>query len=188
MKIILASNSPRRKVLLSEANIQFIVKSKNIPENWDNKFSPISTALSLAYQKGEIIANEEQSSIVLSADTIVALENEIIGKPKNIYDAREIICKLNGNIHKVITAFSIICLEKSIKYLNYDISYVKFKDLLDFQIDEYIKTDEPYDKAGAYGIQGLGSNLVEYYDGDINNIIGLPIKKVVNSLNKIFGE
>lgn len=188
MKLILASNSPRRRYLLDKENIKYAVYTKDIHEDWEISFSPLSTALSLAYQKGYSVAEEFPEKLVLSADTIVVLEDKIIGKPKDRKDAKHILNELSGKLHQVVTAFSLIAKDANIKYINYGISYVKFKKLTEMDINAYLDIDEPYDKAGAYAIQGVGSKFVDYYEGEYDNIIGLPSKKVMTAINILIKE
>lgn len=187
MELILASKSKRRIEILEKEGFIFKVIESNIKENDSVKYSPYSTVISLAFQKGIYVANKFPKDIVLSADTVVVFNNKIIGKPKNIHDARNILKSLSGKSHQVITAYSIICLDKNIKRVNYEVSNVKFKNLDDNLIESYINTNEPYDKAGGYNIIETGKLFVEYYNGDINNIIGLPINSIKPFIENILG-
>lgn len=182
--IILASSSPRRKELLEKASFEFQIISPEFDElkQKDNGMKPLEYVKYLAHQKGESVANNHPDKIVIGADTIVVLEEEILEKPADELEALTMLMTLSGKKHQVITAVSI--------WYNYqvevffEVSYVLMKELKKEQILDYIATKEPMDKAGAYAIQGLGSQLVESYDGDYDNIVGLPVKKVVNMLKK----
>ncbi|MBS6720570.1 MAG: nucleoside triphosphate pyrophosphatase [Peptoniphilus harei] len=183
-KIILASNSPRRREILSNF-IDFTVISKEIDEIKDDCFSPWTTVMALAYEKGIEVAKDNVDEVVLSADTLVELDGKLLGKPKNREDAKIMIKSLSGKIHNVYTGYAIFKLSKKIKYVSYDKSSVKFYDLSDDEIEKYLDTLEYKDKAGAYGIQGKGSLLVEKIEGDYFNIVGFPIGKINRDLMRL---
>lgn len=185
-KIILASNSPRRREILGKF-IDFNVISKEIQEIKDDSFSPWTTVTALAFEKGIEVAKDYEDKIVLSADTLVELDGKLLGKPKNREDARVMIKSLSGKTHNVYTGYAIFKMSQKIKYVSYDKSSVKFYDLSDDEIEKYLDTDEYKDKAGAYGIQGKGSLLVEKIEGDFFNIVGFPIGKINRDLMKLFG-
>ena len=132
----------------------------------------------LAFEKSMDVAKSNQESLVIGADTIVVFNNTILGKPKDKEDARNTIKLLSGNTHEVITGISLINLSANKKIIDYVVSKVKFKDLSEDDINDYINTGESLDKAGAYGIQGYGSLLIEEIQGDYFNIVGLPISKL----------
>ncbi|MDU1583543.1 MAG: nucleoside triphosphate pyrophosphatase [Peptoniphilus harei] len=182
--MILASNSPRRREILSNF-IDFTVISKEIDEIKDDCFSPWTTVMALAYEKGIEVAKDNVEEIVLSADTLVELDGKLLGKPKNREDAKIMIKSLSGKIHNVYTGYAIFKLSKKIKYVSYDKSSVKFYDLNDDEIEKYLNTLEYKDKAGAYGIQGKGSLLVEKIEGDYFNIVGFPIGKINRDLMRL---
>ena len=183
-KIILASNSPRRREILSNF-IDFTVISKEIDEIKDDCFSPWTTVMALAYEKGIEVAKDNVDEVVLSADTLVELDGKLLGKPKNREDAKIMIKSLSGKIHNVYTGYAIFKLSKKIKYVSYDKSSVKFYDLSDDEIEKYLNTLEYKDKAGAYGIQGKGSLLVKKIEGDYFNIVGFPIGKINRDLMRL---
>ncbi|MBM7549491.1 nucleoside triphosphate pyrophosphatase [Peptoniphilus gorbachii] len=183
-KIILASNSPRRREILSKF-IDFTVISKEIDEIKDDCFSPWTTVMALAYEKGIEVAKDNVDEVVLSADTLVELDGKLLGKPKNREDAKIMIKSLSGKIHNVYTGYAIFKLSKKIKYVSYDKSSVKFYDLSDDEIEKYLDTLEYKDKAGAYGIQGKGCLLVENIEGDYFNIVGFPIGKINRDLMRL---
>lgn len=184
-KIILASNSPRRREILGNF-IDFNVISKETQEIKDDSFLPWTTVTALAFEKGIEVAKDYEDKIVLSADTLVELDGKLLGKPKNREDARVMIKSLSGKTHNVYTGYAIFKLSQKIKYVSYDKSSVKFYDLSDDEIEKYLDTDEYKDKAGAYGIQGKGSLLVEKIEGDFFNIVGFPIGKINRDLMKLF--
>ncbi|WP_062552097.1 Maf family protein [Peptoniphilus phoceensis] len=184
-KIILASNSPRRREILEEF-IDLDIITKEINEIKDDSFSPWTTVMGLAFEKGIEVAKDNEDSIVLSADTLVEFDGKLLGKPKNREDAKIMIESLSGRSHNVYTGYAIFKLSEKIKYVNYEKSSVKFYKLSDLEIEKYLDTLEYKDKAGAYGIQGKGSLLVEEIRGDYFNIVGLPIGKINRDLIRLF--
>lgn len=180
-KIILASQSPRRKEILEMAAIEFDIHLANIDELIDENLSPIENVVSLAKQKAKAVLSHYENKIVLAADTIVLLENEIIGKPKDEKNAFEILKKLSGKKHEVITGVCIARSEKEESF--YDITSVYFNQISDEEINFYIKNYKPFDKAGAYAIQEwIGAVAISKIDGCYYNVVGLPISKVVEVL------
>ena len=184
-KIILASNSPRRREILGEF-IDLDIITKEINEIKDDSFSPWTTVMGLAFEKGIEVAKDNEDLIVLSADTLVELDGKLLGKPKNREEAKIMIDALSGRSHNVYTGYAIFKLSENIKYVNYEKSSVKFYELSDLEIEKYLDTLEYKDKAGAYGIQGKGSLLVEEIKGDYFNIVGLPIGKINRDLIRLF--
>ncbi len=184
-KIILASNSPRRREILGEF-IDLDIKTKEINEIKDDSFSPWTTVMGLAFEKGIEVAKDNEDSTVLSADTLVELDGKLLGKPKSREEAKIMIESLSGRSHNVYTGYAIFKLSEKIKYVNYEKSSVKFYKLSDLEIENYLDTLEYKDKAGAYGIQGKGSLLVEEIRGDYFNIVGLPIGKINRDLIRLF--
>lgn len=186
MNIILASGSPRRKEILENTNLQFSVITSDIDERIFENEEPIQLVLRLAFEKCMSVAQNNPSDLVIGADTIVVLDNEILGKPKNEEEAFNTLSKLSNREHQVITGMSIVNLENEKKIVDYAISNVKFKKLTDQDIKDYISTKECLDKAGSYGIQGYGALLVEEIKGDYFNIVGLPISKLSDILKMNF--
>lgn len=184
-KIILASNSPRRREILGEF-IDLDIITKEINEIKDDSFSPWTTVMGLAFEKGIEVAKDNEDLIVLSADTLVELDGKLLGKPKNREEAKIMIEALSGRSHNVYTGYAIFKLSENIKYVNYEKSSVKFYELSDLEIEKYLDTLEYKDKAGAYGIQCKGSLLVEEIRGDYFNIVGLPIGKINRDLIRLF--
>lgn len=174
--IILASKSPRRKELLSLITEDFIIKTADVDETLPKGIKPDKAVEYLSKIKAEPFDNGTDT--VIGADTVVAIDGRILGKPKNRDDAFNMLKMLSGRAHSVFTGVTVIRPDQSITFSVE--TKVKFFDLTDEEINRYINTDEPYDKAGAYAIQGKGSLFVEKIDGDYFNVVGLPI----STLNK----
>lgn len=171
---ILASQSPRRRELLKYITDDFKVMSSDVDETLPKGISPADAVLYLSKIKAEPFRNEDD--MIIGADTVVSIENKILGKPKDYDDAKNMLKQLSGKWHSVFTGVTIIKGNFSKSF--YVETKVKFFDLSEQEIDNYIKTNEPMDKAGAYGIQGYGSLLVEKIDGDYFNVVGLPISRL----------
>ena len=183
-KIVLASQSPRRVELLKEISAQFKVSPSSIEEKVDIGLRPEENAKNLARAKAESIALSFPDCWVIGADTLVTLDNEIFGKPEDEEDAKRILKRLSGREHLVITGVSVVGPKKSIhKQVT---SKVKIKPLTDKEIEDYIATGEPMDKAGAYAIQGKGSFMVRSFSGSKSNIIGLPLDELKILLKKTY--
>ncbi len=181
--IILASKSPRRKELLSFITTDFTVKSADVDETLPQGITPDKAVEYLSRIKAEPLKNE--SDIVIGADTVVALDGKILGKPRDEADAFATLRMLSGREHSVFTGVSVI---KGEKIETFSVqTKVKMFELTDKEIEEYIATAEPFDKAGSYGIQGKGSLLVEKIDGDYFNVVGLPISRL-NRVLKLFNR
>jgi septum formation protein len=184
--LILASSSPRRAKLLKDAGIEFIVEPSNWEEVINEKLKPSEIALELAKLKAMHVATKYPNDIVLGADTIVVFEEEILGKPKDEADAYRMLKLLSGERHVVYTGVAII--KGAIVKTFVSATEVSMKKLSDLEIWNYIKTGEPMDKAGAYGIQGDGGSLVDHYKGDFFTIVGLPLKDVLEAIKNISKE
>ncbi len=188
MQLILASNSPRRKEILTNAGFSFKVISSDYEEQAFCS-DPYKTATTFAFNKANSVFNslEEKGGVaVLGSDTVVYFNGKILGKPKNEIEAFEMLKALSNKKHVVITGFAIITKEKTI--IDFDESQVYFSDLTDEQIKAYIKSGLYKGKAGSYGIQDSEYNLVKEHRGSLTNIIGLPIEKVQNHLSQILSK
>ncbi len=184
-KLILASSSPRRAEILTRERVRFEIK---IPHNYkeENIFSdPVTHVLELSKRKAQSVADEVGDGIILGADTIVVLDGEIFGKPKSKDDALFFLKKLSGKMHQVYTGITLINKSTGKMISDYDLTKVKFNQLDEQKILNYISTGEPMDKAGAYGIQGMGSFLVDHIEGSLDNVIGLPTTKLQEMLSQI---
>ncbi len=148
--------------------------------------SPEDMVVRLAYEKAFDVAKRNTDRLVIGADTIVALDNEVLGKPKDQNEAYQMIKRLSNKTHKVITGISLINLKENKIIKDYVVSFVTFKDLSEDSIKDYINTNESLDKAGAYGIQGYGALLVKNIQGDYFNIVGLPISRLSDLLKNHF--
>ena len=186
MNIILASKSPRRKEILENTKVRFSIKESQINEVIKSKESPKETVKRLAYEKALDVAKKHTDSLVIGADTIVVIDNKILGKPKDEKDAFNMIKLLSGKTHYVITGFALVNLSLNKEIVDCEVSEVTFKELSDECIKDYIKTKESLDKAGAYGIHGYGGLLVKNIQGDYFNIVGLPISKISDCLKNHF--
>ncbi len=183
-KIILASKSPRRSELLKKAGLEFSVVPSSYDEEMHLDLQPEALAGHLALKKAEDVAAANPGAIVIGADTIVVTESEVLGQPADEASARTMLEKLSGRSHRVITGFAVLCLETGAKEVESVSTKVYFRPLGDAEIDAYIKTGEPMDKAGAYAIQGGAAAFVEKTEGDYYNVVGLPVSALLESLKK----
>lgn len=187
-KIILASQSPRRKQLLQWAEIPFEVIVKETDESYPADLLPAEVAVHIAKNKALAVKEVVKNKLpILAADTIVVLNNEIIGKPKHREDAVQILAKLSGNKHQVITGVVILQNENETAFA--DVTDVEFHSLTNEQIEFYIDKYKPYDKAGAYAIQEwIGVVGIKSVNGDFYNVMGLPVSRVVKHLNNFTNQ
>ncbi|MCQ2484969.1 MAG: Maf family protein [Clostridia bacterium] len=179
-KIILASGSPRRKELLATAGLEFEVIVADVDEIIPQNAQPQDVVKSLALQKASAVAEKYPDCVVIGADTVVVNNNVILGKPKSEADAIKMLTALSGRTHSVCTGVAIICGEKIKSFC--ETTEVEFYSLREDEIISYVRTGEPMDKAGAYGIQGKGCVLVKSIAGDYFNVVGLPVSKVFREL------
>jgi septum formation protein len=179
-KIILASNSPRGKELLALLQINFEVIVSQVEEVIDPELSETELVMDLAFQKASDIFKTHKEDLVLGFDTLVYLEDEVLGKPKTKEEAKMMLQKLSGNTHTVITGCALIT--KLFSKSFYEKARVTFYPLSEQEIEDYIDTKEPFDKAGAYGVQGYGSKFIKSIVGDFYTIMGLPIARLYHEL------
>lgn len=182
--MILASKSIRREEILKDAGFQMKILPADIKEE-SEKNNIIDKIKDIAYKKAYHIAKSNSNEYVLAADTIVEIGGQVLGKPNNREEAKKFLKLLSGNIHRVITAYSFININKKIYIQDVDISEVKFYNLDEEEIEWYIESTEPFDKAGAYGIQGMGRIFVEQIKGDFFSIMGFPIAKFIRKLKEL---
>jgi septum formation protein len=181
--LILASKSPRRKQLLELAEIPFEVVSADTDEHFPDHLPIEEISVFIAKQKAFAIAKNHPNNVVLAADTIVTIDDEVIGKPENKNHAIDILKKLSGRTHRVITGVAIVSGDKEIFF--HDITEVSFHSLSYEQIEFYIDKYKPYDKAGAYAIQEwIGAVGIKKINGDFYNVMGLPVSRVVQTLQR----
>jgi septum formation protein len=186
IKIYLASKSPRRRKLLKQLGLNFKSFSVNLNEEILDSEHPVQTVKRLALHKSSVAVKKVKNGIIITADTIVVLGKEIIGKPKNEKDAFNILMKLSGKTHIVYTGFVLHNLNNGKKIVEYEKTDVTFRKLMPDEIRDYIKTGSPMDKAGAYGIQDdFGAVFVKKVNGCYYNVVGLPLAKVYKSLMEV---
>lgn len=184
-KIILASGSPRRKQILEQVGLNFIVEVSDYEEKSIPGVSPSEFVETLSLEKANAVAKNHNDAIIIGADTIVVLNSQILGKPKTKQDAREMLKKLSGNTHSVFTGFTIIDTVNKRTITNHVETKIRFKNLSEEEIRAYIETGEPMDKAGAYGVQDKGALFVEHIEGDYSSVMGLPIVKIFEILKEL---
>jgi septum formation protein len=182
--LILASASPRRRDLLKIAGLTFQIIPSDVHEADYPFTNPKSYARLLAEAKALNVSNRHPDSWVIGADSIVAIDGDILEKPTSISEARQMIQMLSGKTHDVHTAFAIACKQNSHLFSDVVSTAVSFKSLTEKEIEWYIHTSEPYDKAGGYAIQGLGSFMVKHIMGSYTNVVGLPVCEVIDYLYK----
>ncbi len=182
--IILASKSPRRRYLLKQAGLSFTVIPSSIDETAVPISPPESYVKALSQAKAENVSAKYPDKWVIGADTIVLKDGVILGKPGSKAEARTMLKKLSGETHEVLTGYAVCCKAKSFNFSDTITTEVLFKTLTDKEIEWYIHTKEPFDKAGAYAIQGLGTFLVKRINGSYTNVVGLPVCEVIELLIK----
>ena len=187
--LILASGSPRRRQLLTEAGLAFDLMESGVEERREPEEPAREYALRMARAKAAAVSSRSASAIVLGADTVVECGGEILEKPSDTPDARRMLKTLSGRKHMVVTAFA-IAREGQVLEADAVESAVFFRKLSDEEIADYIATGEPFDKAGAYGIQGNGGGFIARVDGPRDNVMGLPVQSVLDALRRhgIAGE
>jgi septum formation protein len=179
--LILASSSPRRKKLLSQICVPFRSRSSDIEENMNSSTSPIIPRM-LAAKKAEAVYSDIRGHWILGADTVVVIGETLLGKPKDVEDARSTLLKLSGKEHKVVTGFCLLDPMGNTAHSEEITTLVKVKKLTEQEIRAYIDTGEPFGKAGSYGIQGIGAFMVETITGSYSNVVGLPLSALIKAL------
>ncbi len=180
--LILASASPRRKYLLEQAGLDFSVVVSRVSESSVPWSDPERYTRELALAKAEDVAARFPENWVIGADTIVMAGDDLLEKPASRDDARRMLTRLSGARHRVYTAFAVVQKRNRHEYAEVIRSEVRFKALSTAEIEWYVHTEEPYDKAGAYAVQGLGSALVKSINGSYTNVVGLPVCEVIDYL------
>ena len=186
MDIILASQSPRRKHLLESANINFSIVTANTAETFPSDLSFEQIPIHIAKEKANVVFNKNPNpnNLIIAADTIVVLDDKILGKPKDKEEAISFLHQLSGNTHQVITGVVLLHHQKEISFI--EVTEVDFHPLTSAQIEFYVNEFKPYDKAGAYAIQEwIGLIGIKRIVGDFYNVMGLPISKVVQAIEII---
>jgi len=174
--LILASASPRRAELLKQLNLDFQVVPSNAPELFDDQLSPLELCQLNAHRKARLIAKKYPDAMVLGADTLVFLKDEIMGKPADVAEARRMLGRLQGRTHQVVTGVSLIHLRALRERTFVASTEVRFHPLTADQINLYLSKMNPLDKAGAYAIQEHGDTIVADISGSFSNVVGLPVE------------
>jgi len=182
--LILASKSPRRRYLLQQAGLSFRVIPSSIDEKSIAMSPPEAYVRVLSEAKAREVAEKYPEKWVIGADTIVLKDGTILGKPGTQAEARSMLKRLSGQTHQVLTGYAICCKSRHLYFSEAIKTYVRFKKLTAEEIEWYIHTKEPFDKAGAYAIQGLGTFLVKSINGSYTNVVGLPVCEVLEFLIK----
>jgi len=185
-KLVLASSSPRREELLKRLGLNFTIVPSKINEDKFKSIAPELMVQKLAQKKAEEVAALVEDTIIIAADTIVVKNKEIIGKPENKNDAKKMLQKLQGEKHTVYSGITVLSTETNNLLVDVDSTEVYLRSMNKQEINNYINTGEPFDKAGSYAIQGLGGIFVEKINGSYFNVMGLPIHKLAIML-KEFG-
>lgn len=186
LNIVLASASPRRREILERVlgrRVQVVVPK--VVEEVNEKLSPIEKAKKLALKKAEYVANKVKSGVIVAGDTIVVVEGEVLGKPKDEIEAIKMLTKLSGKEHTVITGIAVINADTGEKLVDAVETRVYMRKMTRKEIEMYVKSREPFGKAGGYAIQGLGALLIDKIDGCFFNVVGLPISKLYEMLKQV---
>lgn len=186
-KLILASSSPRRKELLSGLGLSFVIDSSDVDESFAPGTPPQQVVQMLALRKASAVAHKYNEGLVIGSDTIVVLNDEILGKPSDDADAYHMLSKLQAQTHQVLSGVAIVNASTGESKVSFSCTEVTMRALSDKQIHKYVQSGEPRDKAGAYAIQGLGSTIVERISGDYFTVVGLPLC-LLNQMMTEFGQ
>jgi septum formation protein len=184
-RLILASKSPRRYELLKQVGLDFEVVPSRVIEDFVGAETPQDHVIRLAEAKAQDVAYRYPDRWVMAADTIVYIDGSILGKPKNREEAKGMLDRLNGQEHWVMTGFSVCHLEKGKSDKEAVQTSVKVKALTSAEMEWYVRTGEPFDKAGGYAIQGVGSFMIESIRGSYTNVVGLPLCELLQMLNRL---
>jgi septum formation protein len=182
--IILASASPRRKMLLKSLGIKFSAMKPKVQEKIDS-LTPEKLAIKLAKEKVFSVTSKIKRGIIIGVDTIVVFDKKILGKPNSRAEAYKMLRLLSNQTHKVISGLYLLSLPEKKSVKGYEATEVTFRRLTSYEINEYLKTNEAYDKAGGYGIQSTGGKFVKKINGCYFNVVGLPITKLIRLLKKL---
>ncbi len=187
-RLILASNSPRRIALLKSLGYHFDIIPHDIEECIHSNVLPAELVQNLAFLKAIDVAGRVCDAVIVSADTIIVHEKGILGKPKDVSDAKRILSILSNSEHEVISGVCVMEMLSRKKMLRTERTHIKMRNIKDEEIDRYILTGEPMDKAGAYAIQGEGRKFIERIDGSYSNAVGLPLELLQEMLNHFMND
>jgi septum formation protein len=179
VSVILASGSPRRSEILRDMNLRFEIITSDVEEDFLEGETALVGAKRLALDKGMSVAKNNTVSLVISADTVVSLDGEIMGKPTGEADARRMLKSVSGVVHQVVTGLAFVLIDEDLSEVVSSVTDVKFRPLSEGEIDGYLSTGEWEGKAGGYAIQGAGGKLVERCDGSFSNVVGLPVTELL---------
>ena len=187
--LILASKSPRRAEILRNAGFRFEVRATHVDESRRPRESPRHHVQRLAHAKARLVAEQmkrkKRAVVVIGADTMVVVQGKVLGKPSDVKEARRMLKLLSGRTHQVLTGLAILRVPEGAEARHIEATRVRFQKLSKSDIDDYIATGEPFDKAGAYGIQGLGGRFVASIEGCYFNVMGLPLSRVWGMLREL---
>ena len=181
-RIILASKSPRRRELMEMLKLPFEIIVSDIDEQIDYDNDLVKEIEKLSFRKADAVYQENKDALVIGSDTIVKIGNDVLGKPNSVEQAKEMLRELSDNTHEVVTGVTIICNDQVETFSS--VANVTFYPLSEEEIDEYVKTNEPMDKAGSYAIQGDGAKFIRSIEGDFYTIVGLPVGELYHRLKK----
>ena len=184
LKLVLASASPRREEILKKLNLKFTIVPAKINEDNFSNDDPIDLVKTLALEKAKSVSELVEEAIVIAADTVVVFNGQILGKPADEADAKNMLKSLNSNQHQVITGLAVLNSNKEKIFVEHNITDVKMTNMTEKEIDNYVETGEPMDKAGSYAIQGYGGLFVEEIKGSYHSVMGLPIHQLAKLLDK----
>jgi len=186
MKLILASSSPRRAEILANAGLPFSVLSSAVDESPYPNEASAALVQRLANAKADLVtARAVGPAIILAADTVVVLDDKVLGKPSSIEDARHMLQQLSGRTHSVLTGVALIRLPDGERRQFIESTLVHFRPITDEELSSYLATEEPYDKAGAYAIQGQAGRYIPRIEGCYFNVVGLPLSRVLTELQAL---
>jgi len=183
-KIVLASASPRRKELLEKIGLKFEVDASNCAEEIDPALEPDELVRRISLAKAKSVASRHKDALIIAADTIGVIGKKLLGKPHTADEARKMLAQISGKSHEVITGFTVLDTATDKTITKTVTTKVYINKLTGNEIDAYVQTGEPLDKAGAYGIQGLGAVIVEKIEGDYYNVVGLPLSALAAVLQE----
>jgi septum formation protein len=183
-KIILASASPRRREILGITGLKFSVDASEYEEDMELGLKPHQLARFLSAEKAKAIASKYPNALLIAADTFIVFKDKLLGKPHTDEEARRMLVLLNGRSHSVITGFTILDTKTKKKLSRSVETKVYFRKMTEQEIESYVRTGEPLDKAGAYAIQGIGAVIVKKIEGDYLNVVGLPLNSLIEALRK----
>lgn len=179
-KLILASASPRRQQLLTQVGVPFTIEPADIDERTTPGEAPRDYVLRMAYEKAQHVSWQRPTAFILGADTIVTIDDEILGKPKDLAEARRMLRGLSGRTHTVMTGLALLHYDRGVVQQDTVSTAVRFRRLSEPDIETYVATAKPLDKAGAYAIQDSARAFVEAFDGCYTNVVGLPVQRTID--------